>query len=444
MQLDDILYACNCITGISAIPARVYQNNTLKHSFGLANMPVDPVTPYEKYLLPNNEHISYFCTPFYQFFGSIQHNEFTIIFGPVGQAEYIPQEKRDYAFALGITPIEFDQLLSAMRQIPAFTLENFLHFLLLLNFYFNGERKEITEIACKQIDEDNIMIPSSQEETPSLTNHELPFSYTYSFEKEMLNYVREGDVEGLKKFFSSHIHGNVGKLSYNQIRQQKNLFIVATTLISRAAIEGGMYEDQAYQLSDMYIRRCEELFSIEYIMKLNYIMALDFTEHVFSIGKDTSMSPLVASVINYIRRNISADLSCKTLSDRFLSIEISLVQDLKKKPEKHLMNLLFMKEFSGLKAFFSTQTGHCLKLPFTWAFRLKAIFKLFSNVLQDKLLLNSESNQKLNKKLYSILTFCINFFNAFSYVPAKNLRFSTSPFHFALQLLSISYLFNQS
>lgn len=214
--------------------------------------------------------------------------------------------------------MEFDQLLSAMRQIPAFSLENFLHFLLLLNFYFNGERKDITEIvACQQIDEDNIIITSSQEEVSPLSNHEKQFYYTRSFEKEMLNYVREGDVEGLKKFFSSHIHGNVGKLSYNQVRQQKNLFIVATTLISRAAIEGGMYEDQAYQLSDMYIRRCEELFSIEAIIKLNYRMALDFTEHVFSIGKDTSISPLVASVINYIRRNISADLSCKTLSTRF-------------------------------------------------------------------------------------------------------------------------------
>jgi len=318
MQLDDILYACNCITGISAIPARVYQNNVLKHSFGMANMPVDPVVPYEKTLLANNEHISYFCTPFYQFYGTIQHNEFTIIFGPVGQTDYIHQEKRDYAFTLGITPMEFDQLLSAMRQIPAFSLENFLHFLLLLNFYFNGERKDITEIvACQQIDEDNIIITSSQEEVSPLSNHEKQFYYTRSFEKEMLNYVREGDVEGLKKFFSSHIHGNVGKLSYNQVRQQKNLFIVATTLISRAAIEGGMYEDQAYQLSDMYIRRCEELFSIEAIIKLNYRMALDFTEHVFSIGKDTSISPLVASVINYIRRNISADLSCKTLSTRF-------------------------------------------------------------------------------------------------------------------------------
>jgi hypothetical protein len=51
MDLDDILYACNCITGISAIPARVYLNNSLKRSYGLESMPIDPLAPYEEVLL---------------------------------------------------------------------------------------------------------------------------------------------------------------------------------------------------------------------------------------------------------------------------------------------------------------------------------------------------------------------------------------------------------
>lgn len=51
MKLDDILYACNCITGISAIPARVYLEKELKQSYGLEYMPVDPILPYEEFLL---------------------------------------------------------------------------------------------------------------------------------------------------------------------------------------------------------------------------------------------------------------------------------------------------------------------------------------------------------------------------------------------------------
>ena len=66
MDLDDILYACNCITGISAIPARVYLNNSLKRSYGLESMPIDPLAPYEEFYLLK-EPVSYYCTPFISF-----------------------------------------------------------------------------------------------------------------------------------------------------------------------------------------------------------------------------------------------------------------------------------------------------------------------------------------------------------------------------------------
>ena len=240
-----------------------------------------------------------------------------MVFGPVGQANYTQQEKRDYAFVLGISSMEFDQILSVMHQL--LYNRNFLHFLLLLNFYFNGERKDICEIvACLQIDDNSTIYskPSKKAVFQAQKNKdEMPKYFTRSFEKEMLNFVREGDVSGLKNFFSSTIYSNIGTLSQNQIRQQKNLFIVATTLISRAAIDGGMYEDQAYQLSDMYIRRCEELFSMEAIMKLSYKMALDFTQQVFS-WQSNMLSPLVASVIT-ISARISADLSSKRYQPAF-------------------------------------------------------------------------------------------------------------------------------
>ena len=71
MKLDDILYACNCITGISAIPARVYLENKLKQSYGLEYMPVDPILPYEEFLLSKNLSAT---TPFHQFYGAIRQN----------------------------------------------------------------------------------------------------------------------------------------------------------------------------------------------------------------------------------------------------------------------------------------------------------------------------------------------------------------------------------
>ena len=311
MKLSDILYTCKCIAGILTIPIRVYESKSRTQSYRLENMYPDPVTPFEELLLTYEDSASYYCTPFYQLYGIVKHKEFTMILGPVGTTEYTHQEKRNYAFALGVSLLDFDPILAAMMQIPAYTPGNFLHLLLFLNFYFNGEKRDINEVtAYQQITHNRTLSARPSEITTAANDYQTPPHNTYSYEKEMLAFVREGDVNGLKNHFSSNIHGHVGTLSNEQIRHEKNLFIVATTLISRAALDGGLYEDETFELSDMYIRRCEELFSLEAILHLGYEMAMDFTRRVFSIDTRTSLSPLVASIVSYIRRNISSDLSC--------------------------------------------------------------------------------------------------------------------------------------
>ena len=55
---------------------------------------------------------------------------------------------------------------------------------------------------------------------------------------------------------------HVGVLSNSELRQVKNLFICTTTLVTRAAIEGGLELKTAYQLSDLYLRKIENAASI--------------------------------------------------------------------------------------------------------------------------------------------------------------------------------------
>lgn len=41
-----ILYACNRIASISAIPIRVYERSTRIAAYSLHDMPIDPIKPY--------------------------------------------------------------------------------------------------------------------------------------------------------------------------------------------------------------------------------------------------------------------------------------------------------------------------------------------------------------------------------------------------------------
>ncbi|MDR1705317.1 MAG: AraC family transcriptional regulator [Clostridiales bacterium] len=350
MDQSDVHFAAACIAGISAIPIRVYQHNRHVKSYGLENMPVDPVRPYEELLLGKDDPVNYCGTPFSQFYGSVRHGEMAVIIGPIGQTDFTPQEKRNYAFALGLPPLDFDDVLAAMRHIPKFTPENFLHMLLLINFYFNGEKKDISEITAHlQINGIKTITerpggPEAQEDEGASPH------YTRAYEREMLNFVREGDTGGLKRFLSSRIHGAAGVLSKEQVRQQKNLFIVAATLVSRAAMDGGLYEDEAFTLSDMYIRRCEELFSVEALLRLSYEMAMDFAARVFETGRQTTLNPLVASVITYIRRNISGNLSCEALAKRFSLHRNSLSAQFKADTGKSLSDFVFNEKMRRAKS----------------------------------------------------------------------------------------------
>lgn len=321
MKRDDIIYACGRIAGISAIPIRLYDNHQRMQVFCLPEAAVDPVLPYEALLLDHKEHVSYYITPFNQYYGCIRHKEFSIIPGPIGIDLYTPQQRHDYAFELGISMQEFDRLYTKMRSIPAFPLENFLHLLLLMNFYFNNEKKGLEDIAPfmgshirQPLSKDNIMADTLDESrtgaTPSAHN-------ALEYERRMLGFIRTGDETGIHSFFMTQIHGGEGRLAGSQLRQHKNLFIVSATLASRAAVEGGLTEDEAMALSDYYIRRCEELFSVDAISGLQYQMMMDYTHRVPENINRAPLSPLVSSAVTYIRQNISAQLNGQALAGHF-------------------------------------------------------------------------------------------------------------------------------
>lgn len=88
-------------------------------------------------------------------------------------------------------------------------------------------------------------------------------------------------------------------------RQRKNLFIVTVPLASRAAIQGGMQVDDAFTLSDSYIRQCELLSSPERIVNLQYRMLLDYAERVERLHRGKASSKLAADAANYVQHHLS-------------------------------------------------------------------------------------------------------------------------------------------
>lgn len=116
-------------------------------------------------------------------------------------------------------------------------------------------------------------------------------------------------------------------MSDDPLRQVKYNFVAYVTLISRAAIKGGMDEEEALTLSDLYCQRMDMMTQAIDILRTLYEMSLDFCRKVQQ-GKQGSYSPTVQKCLRYISRhlheNIRAEhlatltgLSSKTVAERF-------------------------------------------------------------------------------------------------------------------------------
>lgn len=76
-------------------------------------------------------------------------------------------------------------------------------------------------------------------------------------EEMMLSHVEYGRTEEIERMFHAPAAGRAGIMEENALRQQKNLIICTATLITRAAIRGGLARETAFALSDLYIQKAE-------------------------------------------------------------------------------------------------------------------------------------------------------------------------------------------
>ena len=110
------------------------------------------------------------------------------------------------------------------------------------------------------------------------------------------------------------IYGNLSKK--DTLRSHKNLVITAITLATRAAIEGGLYPEIAYNLSDAYIQQIEELNKINSVNGLLEDILVDFTERVAKANR-SHYTKTILLCQEYIFNHLYEDLTLESLAEQF-------------------------------------------------------------------------------------------------------------------------------
>lgn len=150
---------------------------------------------------------------------------------------------------------------------------------------------------------------------------------TTQLETHIAALVAAGNTEELAGYLRKPEQGKNGKMSDDPLRQVKYNFVAYVTLISRAAIKGGMDEEEALTLSDLYCQRVDVMTQAIDILRTSYEMSMDFCRKVQQ-GSQGGYTPTVQKCLHYISRhlheNIRAEhlalltgLSSKTVAERF-------------------------------------------------------------------------------------------------------------------------------
>lgn len=133
----------------------------------------------------------------------------------------------------------------------------------------------------------------------------------YAKEKMINSYIAGGNVERLQEVFSNAKTNEVGNMSHNPFRQQLYAVVVGIAIATRAAMDGGMLEEEAYTLSDIYIQKADACVSSEDLWRLYTSMVLDFAARVDENKKKkrTKISANVQAAMDYILRHLHYELS---------------------------------------------------------------------------------------------------------------------------------------
>ena len=353
MKNIDLEYLCRVIGNLAGIPVRIYRGQKQIYFYSVVDFPADPILPYLNNVFSIKDHIGYFTTPYFNYYGIVRFNDHSIVIGPSRQTPMNDQDMRELAFACTVSSTHTEDFISAMKSLVQMPLGSIIQILCTLNYVLNDEKRSLEDVTIYDFEQTNLEKTIENErfnksyETYEYTSRET--HNTLALEQTLMQMISNGDVGALCEWLSHAPSVRGGVIANDALRQLKNTFIVTATLASRAAIKGGMSAEDALSLSDEYIRKCELLSSGEQIINLQYHMVLEYTRRVERIRLGKTPSKLLMKVTNYVQHNLSKPIDVEALADSMFISRTHLAAKFKQETGMTLTDFILIEKIEEAK-----------------------------------------------------------------------------------------------
>ncbi|MEK5033892.1 helix-turn-helix domain-containing protein [Paenibacillus sp. FSL R7-0302] len=217
-------------------------------------------------------------------------------------------------------------------NLPIVSRRRWYHAALLLHTLVTGQALSVTELllAAGTLAEPQHPADDSPDLDLSYRREHTWLHHDPMQEREMFRYITNGDKAGLLRTHASFAEESYGRLSRkSQLRSKKNLAVSSITLATRAAIEGGLFWEIAYTLSDFHIQYIEELRDIPAVDRAMLAALCDFADQVEG-SRSARHSRISDRCRNYIYNHLYEELPLGRLAE-YAGMSASYLSQLFKK-----------------------------------------------------------------------------------------------------------------
>ncbi len=219
---------------------------------------------------------------------------------------------RDNDIPLGLQ----EQWLHYYRNLTVLTRTRLYHAAMLLYTLVTGTALSITELLLDARTPEPKQQPvGSPDLNVSFRRENIWLHHEPMQEQEMFRHIQNGNKAELLRThatFSEEKYGLLSKKSH--LRSKKNLAVASITLATRAAIDGGLFWEIAYTLSDFHIQHIEELRDVPAVDNAVLDALCDFADQVRD-NRKAKLSRTAAVCQNYIFNHLYEELSLDKLAE---------------------------------------------------------------------------------------------------------------------------------
>lgn len=304
----DYEYLASSLASLASLPVRLYRGGVFCGLYHHTKFKPDLAIGKEPEIFRNRESVSYYMDENFLYYGlfRVQKADVALLIGPVAQTPVDLSAAGRILRSMGEHASRRKELVEYFSSMPPYPLRTFLQILCVIHYFINGQRLNVGQLLLAE--------EALPPQLPTQPQRKAAVHNTAELENQMLSCVEHGQVEQIRELFHDPTPGQPGLMAGDALRQEKNLIVCTATLVTRAAIRGGLDRESAFRLSDLYIQKAELMADVTDLARLNAQMVLDFTKRVAAEKCGTHHSPMLRLARDYILRHISESITTEALS----------------------------------------------------------------------------------------------------------------------------------